>query len=218
MASDIFIGVNALDYSGYPDCRPEYIAAFERMANLATRAGVEGRRLTIHAPLMQLTKGEIIARGLALGVDYSHDAVLLRSRCERRGVRRVRRVPASTQGLRRGGRARSGALSRTVAAHDVRREGDLLHAAGRGREHGASRGVLPFRGMQPLDGARGGSRGCDVPVLRHGLRRRRWSRRRQVRNGGCARAGGGGAVAGERVGARAKARRVHGRRAAAANG
>jgi 7-cyano-7-deazaguanine synthase len=70
-ASDIFIGVNALDYSGYPDCRPEYIDAFERMANLATKAGVEGRHLTIHAPLMHQTKGEIIARGLTLGVDYA---------------------------------------------------------------------------------------------------------------------------------------------------
>lgn len=71
-STDIFIGVNALDYSGYPDCRPEYIAAFERMANLATKAGVEGNRpLKIHAPLQNLTKGQIIARGLALGVDYS---------------------------------------------------------------------------------------------------------------------------------------------------
>jgi len=71
-ASDIFIGVNALDYSGYPDCRPEYIAAFEEMANLATRAGVEGhRRIRIHAPLIRLTKAEIIRRGQALGVDYA---------------------------------------------------------------------------------------------------------------------------------------------------
>ena len=70
-ASDLFIGVNALDYSGYPDCRPEYIAAFEHMANLATAAGVEGRsRLHIHTPLIQLTKAQIIARGSALGVDY----------------------------------------------------------------------------------------------------------------------------------------------------
>ena len=70
-AEDIFIGVNALDYSGYPDCRPEYIRAFEAMANLATKAAVEGRqRLTIHAPLIQLTKAEIIRRGTELGVDY----------------------------------------------------------------------------------------------------------------------------------------------------
>ena len=69
---DIFIGVNAVDYSGYPDCRPEYIAAFEVMANLATRAGVEGQKAHIHTPLMDLMgKGDIIARGLALGVDYS---------------------------------------------------------------------------------------------------------------------------------------------------
>src|SRR2546423_11140513 len=71
-ASDIFICVNALDYSGYPDCRPEYIEAFERMANLATKAGVEGRlRLKIHTPLIAMTKAEIIRRGLALGVDYA---------------------------------------------------------------------------------------------------------------------------------------------------
>ena len=70
-ASDIFIGVNAVDYSGYPDCRPEYIAAFETMATLATRAGVEGRPLQIHAPLIDMTKGEIISAGVALGVDYS---------------------------------------------------------------------------------------------------------------------------------------------------
>lgn len=70
-ARDVFVGVNALDYSGYPDCRPAYIAAFEAMANLATREGVEGRGLRIHAPLIDLTKAEIIRRGLELGVDYS---------------------------------------------------------------------------------------------------------------------------------------------------
>jgi len=70
-SADIFVGVNAVDYSGYPDCRPEYIAAFERMANLATKAGVEGRKLTIHAPLQTMSKADIIRRGLELGVDYS---------------------------------------------------------------------------------------------------------------------------------------------------
>jgi len=70
-AADIFVGVNAVDYSGYPDCRPEYVKAFEAMANLATKAGVEGHKLTIHAPLMNLGKGQIIAQGTRLGVDYS---------------------------------------------------------------------------------------------------------------------------------------------------
>jgi 7-cyano-7-deazaguanine synthase len=71
-ASDIFIGVNALDYSGYPDCRPEYIEAFERMANLATKAGVEGtQHMKVHAPLSALTKAQIVRKGLELGVDYS---------------------------------------------------------------------------------------------------------------------------------------------------
>lgn len=70
-AWDIFIGANAIDYSGYPDCRPEFIAAFENLANLATKAGVEGRgRFRIHAPLLQLSKAEIIRRGLELGLDY----------------------------------------------------------------------------------------------------------------------------------------------------
>jgi 7-cyano-7-deazaguanine synthase len=70
-ATDIFIGVNALDYSGYPDCRPEFIAAFQHLADLATRAGTElGRRFTIHTPLIRMSKREIIERGLALGVDY----------------------------------------------------------------------------------------------------------------------------------------------------
>jgi 7-cyano-7-deazaguanine synthase len=70
-ARDIYVGVNAVDYSGYPDCRPEFIQAFEAMANLATKAGVEGARLQIHAPLIRLSKAEIIRRGLALGVDYA---------------------------------------------------------------------------------------------------------------------------------------------------
>ena len=70
-ASDIFLGVNALDYSGYPDCRPEYIRAFEAMANLGTKAGVSGSPIRLHTPLIQLTKAEIIQLGLKLGVDYS---------------------------------------------------------------------------------------------------------------------------------------------------
>ncbi len=71
-SQDIFIGVNAVDYSGYPDCRPEFIAAYESMANLATKAGVEGKQLTIHTPLIDKSKAEIIKIGLAMGVDYSH--------------------------------------------------------------------------------------------------------------------------------------------------
>jgi 7-cyano-7-deazaguanine synthase len=70
-ARDLFIGVNALDYSGYPDCRPEFVAAFERLANLATKAGVEGERFRVHTPLIALTKAEIIRRGRDLGVDFA---------------------------------------------------------------------------------------------------------------------------------------------------
>ena len=70
-STDIFVGVNAVDYSGYPDCRPEFVAAFERLANLATKAGVEGLQTTIHAPLIDLTKAEIVGKGNTLGVDYA---------------------------------------------------------------------------------------------------------------------------------------------------
>lgn len=70
-AQDIFIGVNALDYSGYPDCRGEYVEAFQHMANLATKSAVEGRTITVHAPLIDMTKGEIIRQGHELGVDYA---------------------------------------------------------------------------------------------------------------------------------------------------
>ncbi|UPQ84140.1 7-cyano-7-deazaguanine synthase QueC [Pseudomonas knackmussii] len=70
-ARDIFIGVNAVDFSGYPDCRPDFVAAFERMANLATKAGIEGRAFTIHAPLQALSKAEIIQEGVRLGVNYA---------------------------------------------------------------------------------------------------------------------------------------------------
>ncbi|HET7597548.1 MAG TPA: 7-cyano-7-deazaguanine synthase QueC [Burkholderiales bacterium] len=70
-AQDIFFGANAIDYSGYPDCRPEYVYAFEALANLATKAGVEGQRFTVHAPILALGKADIIRRGAALGLDYS---------------------------------------------------------------------------------------------------------------------------------------------------
>ena len=71
-ADDLFCGVNAVDYSGYPDCRPEFVAAFEALANLATKAGVEGHRLRVHAPLMRLSKADIAREGIRLGVDFSH--------------------------------------------------------------------------------------------------------------------------------------------------
>ena len=96
-ARDIFIGVNAVDYSGYPDCRPAFIAAFAELARLATRAGVEGAGFAIHAPLIELTKAEIITRGTALGVDYGQtiscyqpdDAGRACGRCESCRIRRA---------------------------------------------------------------------------------------------------------------------------------
>ena len=84
-AWDLFIGVNAVDYSGYPDCRPEFIAAFERLANLATRGGVEGGKFTIHAPLISLSKAEIIREGVRLGIDYANTVSCYSADSEGRG-------------------------------------------------------------------------------------------------------------------------------------
>ena len=167
-AADIFIGVNALDYSGYPDCRPEYIAAFEAMANLATKAGVEGRVHTrIHTPLVSLTKGEIIQRGLELGVDYAlthscYDPDAAGMPC-RRATRACcgRRVSP-----------RQGCVT-PLPRDAVSRQRDLLHLAGGGSALRPSGGVLSVRGMQPLDGPRGTPVKSGVPVLRHRLRRHR---------------------------------------------
>ena len=86
-ASDLFCGVNAVDYSGYPDCRPEFIAAFERLANLATRAGVEGAGFRVHAPLMHLGKGEIVREGLRLGVDFAHTVSCYNANADGRACR-----------------------------------------------------------------------------------------------------------------------------------
>ena len=106
--SDIFIGVNALDYSGYPDCRPEYIAAFERMANLATRGGVEGTNpIRIRTPLIDLTKARDHSARTSTRRRLLDDSELLRSRRGRRGVRPLRCVSAAAEGLRGGGRVRS---------------------------------------------------------------------------------------------------------------
>lgn len=103
-SQDIFVGVNAVDYSGYPDCRPEYITAFENMANLATKAGIEGKKLTIHAPLMYLSKKEIIQEGIALGVDYSltvscYQADELGRACGVCDSCRIRRIAFEQEGI-----------------------------------------------------------------------------------------------------------------------
>lgn len=103
-AQDIYLGVNAVDYSGYPDCRPEYVAAFERMANLATRAGVEGAKLRIRAPLIDLSKAEIVRRGVRLGIDYSmtvscYQADERGAACGRCEACRLRRAGFETAGV-----------------------------------------------------------------------------------------------------------------------
>ncbi len=103
-ARDIFIGVNAVDYSGYPDCRPEFISAFEHLADLATKAGVEGKHLRVHAPLQHLSKSEIIRRGKDLGVDFSqtvscYQADAMGRACGRCDACRLRRAGFEQAGL-----------------------------------------------------------------------------------------------------------------------
>jgi 7-cyano-7-deazaguanine synthase len=108
-AQDIFVGVNAVDYSGYPDCRPAFIEAFERMANLATKAGVEGHALKIHAPLIHLSKAEIIRRGSALGVDYAQTVSCYQADADGRACGRC-----DACRLRRDGFAAAGLIDPTV--------------------------------------------------------------------------------------------------------
>jgi 7-cyano-7-deazaguanine synthase len=103
-AQDIFFGANAIDYSGYPDCRPEYMRTFEALANLATKAATEGRRLTVHTPIIDLTKAEIIRRGTALGVDYAltvscYQATAEGAACGRCDSCRLRRAGFEVAGL-----------------------------------------------------------------------------------------------------------------------
>jgi 7-cyano-7-deazaguanine synthase len=102
-ARDLFIGVNAVDYSGYPDCRPEFIAAFERMANLATKAGVEGAHLSIHAPLQHLSKAEIIRRGVELGVDYGETVSCYQADADGRACGRCDSCRLRREGFRSAG-------------------------------------------------------------------------------------------------------------------
>ncbi|HEY4377340.1 MAG TPA: 7-cyano-7-deazaguanine synthase, partial [Acidimicrobiales bacterium] len=103
-ATELFLGVNAVDYSGYPDCRPEFIAAFEALANLATKAAVEGRRLHVRAPLIEMTKAEIVQAGTALGVDYGltvscYDATPEGAACGRCDACRLRRAGFAEAGV-----------------------------------------------------------------------------------------------------------------------
>ena len=114
-AYNIFVGVNAIDYSGYPDCRPEYIAAFETMANLATRAGVEGKtKLKIHAPLIKMSKADIIREGNRLGIDYGLTTSCYDPDADGRGLRRMRCLPVAAQGFLPGRARRSHHLPQGV--------------------------------------------------------------------------------------------------------
>ena len=182
-ADDIFIGVNALDYSGYPDCRPEYIEAYEQMANLATKRGVEGHRLRIHTPLIDLTKAEIIKRGLELGVDYATDPQLLRPE-----PRRARRAASATPAqLRLKGFAENGltdpAPYQQAPLHDhrstrYRSSGQSPQLSGdrdlRADDPGRGRRSRPRHPLRPL-------RRLRLPLLlvRHDVRRRPGGRSRQ---------------------------------------
>ena len=140
--------------SGYPDCRPEYIAAYEQMANLATKAGVEGRqRLHIHTPLIDLTKAQIIERGLALGVDYGLTHSCYDPDADGRPCGTCDSCLLRQQGFAELG-MEDPALVGSARADDLPGQGDLLHPARRGRPGRAAGGVLPVLPLQPVDRAR----------------------------------------------------------------
>ena len=182
-AEDIFIGVNALDYSGYPDCRPEYIRAFEQMANLATKAAVEGRQ-RLHDP-RAAHRPHARQRSSSADVEPRRrlrpHAQLLRPRRRRSRLRHAA-TPACCAGrasARRASRTRPATRSTSKQSHDLHGQRDLLHPAGRGHTRRPAGRLLSLLRLQPLDGTRGGPRDRDLHLLRHRLRRCR-TRRRQV--------------------------------------
>ena len=178
---DIFIGVNALDYSGYPDCRPEYIEAFERMANLATKAGVEGSRPAHpHAAHPADQGADHPPRARARRRLLAHPQ-LLRPRRRGRARAGTATLPAAAARLRRGGRARSdrlraGGARMTYAVKEI-----FYTLQGEGANTGRPAVFCRFAGLQPLDGPRAGSGERRLHVLRHRLRGHRRHRGRQVR-------------------------------------
>ena len=216
-ASDIFIGVNALDYSGYPDCRPEYIAAYEQMANLATKAGVEGRQqLTIHTPLIELTKAQIIQRGLELGVDYA----LTHSCYDPAGDRACGSCDSCL--LRRRGFAEVGLTDPAMAVAGLRpayRVKEIFYTLqGEGTQAGRPAVFCRFTSCNLWTGRERDRASRDLPVLRHRLRRHGRAGRGPVRNRGRPGRRRGRGMAGPAASARPAVRGVHRRRAAAAAG
>ena len=200
-ASDIFIGVNALDYSGYPDCRPEYIEAFERMANLATKAGVEGtQRLKIHTPLIAPDQGgDHPARARARRRLRPHASVATTPTQQGRACGTCDSCLLRLQGLRGGGHRRIPPRYQQDAAvaMTLHGQGDLLHAAGRGRQRRAARRCSAASPAATSGrAARRTAPRAICTVLRHRLRRHRRRRRRQVPHRRGARRRRRGAVAG----------------------
>ena len=169
-ASDVFIGVNALDYSGYPDCRPEFIRAFETMANLATKAGVEGRqKLLIHAPLMHLTKAQIIRRGMDLGVDYALTSSSTTPRRMANPADNVIRVSSGEEDSVKTGLKIPCPIPMRRCSDELCGERNFLYAARRRRAGGTCGSLLPFRGMQSVVGPRERSSVGYLPVLRYAI-------------------------------------------------
>ena len=175
-ARDIFIGVNALDYSGYPDCRPEFVAEFERLANLATKAGVEGERFTIHAPLLHMTKADIAREAQRLGLDAALSHSCYDPLPDGRHCGAVRRLPAARQGLRRGGDRGPDGLRMTYAVKEC-----FLTLQGEGVQAGSRAVFLRFAGCNLWSGREQDRADGAVQLLRHRFRRHRRRGRRQVR-------------------------------------
>jgi 7-cyano-7-deazaguanine synthase len=151
-ARDLFIGVNALDYSGYPDCRPDFIAAFEAMANLGTKAGVEGDGFTIHTPLIDLSKADIVREAARLKLDAGMSWSCYDPAPDRRALRAVRILPAARKGLRRGRAARPDALRRKAGSMSYSVKELFLTLQGEGIQSGSRAVFLRFAGCNLWSG------------------------------------------------------------------
>ena len=148
---DIFIGVNALDYSGYPDCRPEFIEAFETLANLATKVGIEGTtRITIHAPLINLTKAQIIRKGVELGVDYSLTSSCYDPSGFGEACGSATRANFAGRDLSKLGSSIQLDIALLRRRHELCGKRDLLHAARGGCTNGTACCLLQVLRVQPL--------------------------------------------------------------------